>query len=264
MKKQLIAFIGLTFTFLLGVSQLVSNPTGAPRAASGGPSEGGVTCSQGGCHFGTSTDVSNIITTDIPVGGYTPGTTYNITVTVSGSGQKGLMVSAQNASGNFLGSFISGPGSKVVFTDYITHTNSKSTSPAVWNFQWIAPATGTGAVTFYGAFAITRNTTQKQSITVQENLNTSISESIADFKLAVFPNPVSDFLTISFNLKQTENTTIRLVSMDGKESITLLKGLLYSGQHENKFDVTSVKQGLYLLNINTPTGNTYQKIMIGG
>lgn len=150
-------------------TQILSLPTGAAAPATGGPAEGGATCSQSSCHSGSVSTVSNVLVSDIPAAGYTPGSTYNLTVTVIGSGWKGFMVSAQNSSGTFLGTLITGTLSKIVFGNYITHSSDKSTSPAVWSFQWKAPAVGSGDVTFYGAFAITKFATQKQSITVHEN-----------------------------------------------------------------------------------------------
>ena len=172
-KGRLIKVIFLSVISFTTV-QIISKPTGAPQAAAGAPAEGGATCAQGGCHAGSATAVSNVITNDIPAAGYTPGTTYNITVTVTGSGWKGFMISPQNSTGTYLGTLISGAGSKTVFTKYITHSTDKSPSPAVWALQWKAPAAGAGDVTFYGAFAISLYTTQKQALTVHENTSGGI------------------------------------------------------------------------------------------
>jgi hypothetical protein len=188
MKKQIITFSALLFTLALSVQQIVSNPTGAPLQASGGPAEGGATCSQSGCHSGTPTTVTNIITTDIPAEGYTPGTTYNITVTVTGSGWKGFMMSAQDAAGNFRGTLLAGTGSKVVFTNYITHSSDKSSSPAIWTFKWTAPTAGSGSVNLYGAFAVTRNATRKQMVTIQEKVNANVP---------IFKSPTASNITVS-------------------------------------------------------------------
>ncbi|MES2780424.1 MAG: choice-of-anchor V domain-containing protein [Bacteroidota bacterium] len=263
MKKQLIAVTALLFTLGLSVQQIISNPTGTPLQASGGPAEGGATCFQAGCHFGAPSTVTDIITTDVPVAGYTPGTTYNITATVAGSGAKGLMVSAQNAGGSHLGTLISGSGSKIVFSSkYLTHTSAKTTATGIWTFKWTAPAAGSGAVTLYGAFAITQNTTRKQELTIQENTTTGVEEVNNGVAFTAYPNPVLNHLTLSLDILQSEHQTITLVSVDGKKSKLLFDGTRSSGKQEASFDVSDMENGLYLIHIISATANSYQKVLI--
>jgi hypothetical protein len=131
--------------------------------------EGGSTCAQSGCHSGTTTARANVISSDIQQTGYIAGATYNITVTVAGSGAKGFQVSAQKPDGTYLGTFTAGTGSRIMPTSYVTHSSSKSTSSAVWTFKWKAPAKGTGAVDFYSTFAVTRFSTYTDKYTVQES-----------------------------------------------------------------------------------------------
>jgi hypothetical protein len=364
MKKNIIISMLFLAAIIFTSTQLISNPTGAPQAAAGDPSSGGATCSQGGCHNGTPTTVSNVITTDIPAAGYIAGTTYNITVTVTGTGSKGFMLSPQNSAGAYLGTLISGSGSKLTLSKYITHSTDKSSSPAVWTFQWKAPVSGTGDVTFYGAFAISRNTTQKQVLTIHENttgilppvvstlssnnitatsatfngtINTNghpysasfqyktptsawvtvnampstinstsaiaVSYSVTNLpantlisykacawnpgdttwgavqtfttltttglqnvqtlsSLSVYPNPVLDNLTISFNLNEKSDVKINLISIDGKDIHELYKCNLSSGNQELKLDVNDVKPGVYLLQMQVNDNTSFEKLMI--
>jgi hypothetical protein len=142
-------------------------PSGAPSGYTGSPGDG-QDCSD--CHGGSSAPVTGWITSDIPPSGYTAGNTYNLTVTVSGSGKKGFEVSPQNPSGTQLGTLISGTGSHLTGgTKYVTQNSGQNGDPYIWVFQWTAPTTGTGEVTFYGAFALSKNTTKTSSLTVQEN-----------------------------------------------------------------------------------------------
>jgi hypothetical protein len=66
----------------------------------------------------------------------------------------GFEISPQNTAGAQKGTLVAGSGSQLVGggTKYITHTNANTTTNT-WTFGWIAPAAGSGAVTFYGAFA---------------------------------------------------------------------------------------------------------------
>ena len=263
MKKNIIVSMLFLAAVIFTSTQLISNPTGAPQAASGAPTEGGATCSQGGCHNGTPTAVSNVITTDIPAEGYTAGVTYNITVTVTGSGGKGFMVSPQNSAGAYLGTLISGSGSKLTLSKYITHSTDKSSSPAVWTFQWKAPISGTGDVTFYGAFAISRNTTQKQVLTVNEKNSTGIMGVNGVTSFSVFPNPAVNNLNITFDLNEKAHIKIDLMSIDGKAAYALYKSNLSSGKHELKLEINEdVKTGVYLLQMQVNDNIRFEKIMV--
>ena len=159
---MIIAFIFLSA--FMGYSPEHSN--GAPAGYTGSPGDGH-NCTS--CHGGTATTVSGLITSDIPAQGYTANTTYSITATVTGSGGKGFEVSPQDAPGNLLGTLAAGSGSKLVGSGkYVTHNAPVGGSTATWVFSWTAPASGTGTVTFYGAFAITENTTRLSTLVVNE------------------------------------------------------------------------------------------------
>jgi hypothetical protein len=134
------------------ISASLLYPSGAPAAKTGSPGDG-ANCSE--CHGQTATTTAGLITSNIPAAGYSPGQTYQITATnsLTGSGKLGFEVSPQNPAGTQLGTLVAGSGSKLVGgTKYVTHSNANSTTNT-WTFGWIAPATGTGDVTFYGAFA---------------------------------------------------------------------------------------------------------------
>ncbi|MCX6266585.1 MAG: T9SS type A sorting domain-containing protein, partial [Bacteroidetes bacterium] len=140
---------------------------GAPSGNTGSPGDG-QDCTS--CHSGSATTATGWITSNIPALGYTAGTTYNITVSVPGSGSKGFQVSPQNAAGTLLGTLIAGTGTKTTGTGkYMTHTGSSSSDPATWTFQWTAPASGTGNVTFYGAFCVSYSNTKLSTLVVGES-----------------------------------------------------------------------------------------------
>ncbi len=259
-KTRLLFFTGLTLVGVLSLGSLNSQPTGAPQPASGGPAEGGATCTQ--CHGGTATTVTDRMTTDIPAEGYTPGTTYNITVSLSGSGGKGFMFSAQNASGEFKGTPISGTGSKIESTNYITHNNSINTSTATWSFQWTAPAAGTGSVNLYGAYAVTRANTTKQLITVAEKVNTGINEMAKEIALASYVNNNEKSITVAFNLKQQANVSLTLVNYNGQVCGEIHSGNLSSGAQQFTTTTQQLKSGIYLVQAQIGSQTYFQKVLV--
>ncbi len=143
-------------------------PGGSPGGYSGSPGDGH-NCSISSCHGGSATNVTGWITSNVPADGYTPGATYTITATATGSGKKGFEISPQSVSGSLLGVLTHGSGNKLCNGNKaVTHSSSVSGSSATWTFSWTAPAAGTGSVTFYGAFAVTEPVTKLSTMVVNE------------------------------------------------------------------------------------------------
>ena len=264
MKQIVNAVFLLAIITISSITISISNPSGAPAQASGGPVEGGSTCAQGGCHSGTPTAKANIISSDIPTTGYMAGTTYNITVTVAGSGAKGFQVSAQKSDGSsYLGTLTAGTGSRIMPTSYVTHSSSKSSSSAVWTFKWKAPAKGTGPVDFYGAFAVTRFTTYTDKYTVQESAKSGILESAANFNLNVYPNPLQENINLSFDLQENAAVSAQLISLDGKSSFDLYSSNLASGNHNlNLSKPEGLQAGIYFLQLNLDNKQVVKKVFV--
>jgi hypothetical protein len=163
MKKSLLTAVAIVTTAALSIlsNKSTSNPTGAPSMVANDPASGMTTCTD--CHSGTATAVTGWITSNIPAAGYTAGQTYTITATVTSAGKGifGFEVSPQTTAGVMKGTLVvtNTTTTKLVGSSkYITHAAGGTAPSAVgsgtrsWTFNWIAPAAGTGAVTFYGSF----------------------------------------------------------------------------------------------------------------
>jgi hypothetical protein len=263
--KQIVNALFLVALFTIGsITISISNPSGAPAQASGGPAEGGATCSQGGCHGGTATARANVISSDIPSTGYIAGTTYNITVTLGGTGAKGFQVSAQKTDGSsYLGTFTAGTGSRIMPTSYVTHSSSKSPSPAVWTFKWKAPVKGTGDVNFYGAFAVTKSATYTDKYTVKESASSGISESASNINLNVYPNPLQENIYLSFDMKENAIVSAKLLSVDGKSSFDIYNSNLGAGNHNlNLSKPEGLQAGIYFLQLNLDNKQVVKKVFV--
>jgi len=78
------------------------------------------------------------------------------------------------------------------------------------------------------------------------------NQSIRDFagrSLRIYPNPTSDYCTIEFSANSFGKTTIDVFEVTGKKVYTT-QNLLPEGIHS--FNVTGLKNGIYLLKINSP------------
>jgi hypothetical protein len=80
-------------------------------------------------------------------------------------------------------------------------------------------------------------------------------------KIRVFPNPASGLLNISFNVKETQNVTMDLISLRGttvySESLSNV-----TGQVDKKLDVSNFAKGVYLLRISGNKGILNTKVVV--
>jgi PKD repeat protein len=129
-----------------------------PAALTGAPSDGYCTSCHSGSVISSGSNWANIsLTTNIPTGGYTPGTTYTITYSLTQSGitRYGFEATVLSSSNAMAGSLTAGSGSTLQTSGsrtYISHNSSGtlfSGGTGSWTFSWTAPSTGVGTVTFY-------------------------------------------------------------------------------------------------------------------
>jgi len=266
-KKITISMIAILIAVL--ISSVIfkesahSYPTGAPSGTTGytgSPIDGGQNCTS--CHSGTAVSATGIITSTVPLTGYVPGTTYTITATVKGVGNKGFEMFAQNSTAA-AGSFISGNGTKTVNggSSYITHSTDPSSNPQVWTFSWTAPATGMGDITFYGAFAITEDTTKLSTMLVHQ-YGTGIEEN-SENRFTLYPNPAKDNMFISYSLFCNSKVEISVYSIDGKKIATTLSQEQSTGNHKEQININALNpQGVYFVELKIAGESSLQKIVI--
>jgi hypothetical protein len=240
-----------------------SYPTGAPSGTTGytgSPIDGGTTCVS--CHNGTAVPVAGIITSTVPVAGYVPGSTYTITATVHGVGNKGFEMFAQNASAS-QGTFIATSTTHTVGAGlYITHSTDPTNNPQTWTFSWTAPATGVGTITFYGAFAVTEDTTKLSTLTVIQFGTGGIEEKSGE-KFVLYPNPASDNLFVNYTLFSNSNVEISIYTIDGKKIATALSKEQSTGNHKEQINLKSLNlHGVYFVDLKVAGQSALQKIVI--
>lgn len=138
-----------------------ANFTGPPAGFTGAPGE--LRCDD--CHT-TPTQSNGSITLNVPTT-YTPGQSYNITVTLSTTDQSkirwGFEMTALDSSDQKAGTFVPlNSFTKVINNEgpfpsrqYIEQTSDGSFlgqhNGANWTFQWTAPSSDVGVITFYVA-----------------------------------------------------------------------------------------------------------------
>lgn len=222
-------FSALLAVFLIATSAGILSDNGK-AGYTGSPSENNCT----NCHSSfalNSGGGSIVISSNIPASGYVPGTTYTITTTVSRDGMAvfGLGVECLKTGNSSAGTWgITNSAETQILTapnqrKNVTHklNGGLTSNSKAFQFNWTAPVSGTGTVTFYGSGVAGNNTGSNQgdyvyttSLAVTEDLANAISPSLSESKLSVFPNPTADWINVQS--KSVDATTIRIVDINGK------------------------------------------------
>ncbi len=216
-----------------------SNSTGSPGGKTGSPNDN-ANCM--GCHADAQTGQGATITTDIPLTGYEPGNTYNITVVsnpVVGSDPAGFEVTCEeNTTNTKTGSFgITNPNS-TQFTNNnsaVTHTTAGN-SLGTWSFNWVAPIAGTGDVTFYGAFI-------EAGYPIGNNQGDTFSSTILRFSEAV----VNSTINLSKENNFTFNSLNKTIISNTKVSVYDISGRLILKTTGNETNIAHLNSGIYIL-----------------
>lgn len=268
MRKTLTLFtaciIAVFVMLQINQQKALSYDGGAPSGYANDPASGSKNCTQ--CHGGSASTVTGWITSNIPGAGYTPGTAYQITVTMTGTGgNKGFSVSPQSSSGSFLGTLTAGTGTGLNGTNhYVRSTGSGvTTNPMSWTFGWTSPATGLGPVTFYGAFAIGTGTTKITSYTVTEALTGMTEAEENNMAMTVYPNPSTEGVTVSYTLTSSEQVSINLFNLDGQKVACLMNCEQQKGSYSRTFNLKDmVSKGMYLIELKTNGTSLLEKIIV--
>jgi len=241
--------------FILTTSGILNNG-GSQGGKTGSPGDNSITCTE--CHGGTATFQSGWITSNIPGSGYIPGNTYTITAmgTHSGVVKFGFEATAEDSLGMKTGTFVITNTSETKLVNNnnaVTHKstgNTPSGNSKSWSFNWTAPSTSVGNITFYATFnaangnnATTGDVIYRSELTLTPN-TTSIDENELDYQLSLYPNPASDYISIDFK-NNSDRNIIRLFNGIGK--------LVMEKQINNQFEklnVSKLNDGVYYLVIN--------------
>ncbi len=153
MKKVLLVFTVVFIALSFGsYTDTNSNSSVPPTQRTGAPGEGNCT----GCHSGAlGTTGVTLVIAGMPTN-YVLGSVYSLTASVNDAsmpmaGKRGFQVTCLTAGGASAGTFINLSGATVINAgggkSYLSHNTASATS--TFNFQWTAPATNVGAVTFH-------------------------------------------------------------------------------------------------------------------
>lgn len=246
------------------------NANGAPTAKTGAPGENNCTqCHAGTVLAGANQNILKVFDGATEVFSYVPGTTYKVSLALAtGNVREGFGATVLENSGNTAaGSF---PGTGLVGTQtssasgrfYSTQTSSSNTEGNVaWEWDWVAPATDEGAVTFYVASnkANGSGTGGDQIYVSQHVFNSSLSVAENEINSIQFQtgfNSKDNELMLNYVSLAKEKAFVNIVDLSGKIVFTKHLGDSNIGVNKEIIQLNdNFKRGTYIVHFflgNTP------------
>lgn len=282
MKKNIVLIAGIVTAFCSLAFDVMDN--NGKAGATGSPGESA--CNKTGCHAGNTLNAAGgsitITASTLTNWEYTPGQTYSITVTVAragvnlfGFGFEALTTAGANA-GNLT---ISNAAQTQLKSATILGNSRKSVVHQLnggasadfhtFTFNWTAPATDIGPITFYtaGNAANGNNLITGDFIYTTSQVVNPIPAGIYDhsqaINLSVFPNPVNEQIHFTYKLKNDARVSAKLFSLTGQMLATFFEEDQKAGEQVQRVNLSpSISSGVYLLSIEADGKITHKKVYV--
>lgn len=208
---------------------------------------------------------------------YVPGQTYGVALLLSDPEQSrwGFEVTALTSSNEQAGTIVvvdpvntqlsDQPSTNPDFLKQTSGGTFPGAPMASWGFEWVAPPSGTGVVTFYaagnGANNDGRNSgdyiyTAELAITEEtSSLCPEPASNPGDYQILTnYPNPFNPQTMLTFSLEQSGPVQLVIYDVLGRQVASLFNGRLAQGVHHFPFDASSLGAGVYFAQLQQPDG----------
>lgn len=270
--RTTITLFSIFIAVIMILTASVWNSGGSPGGKTGSPGDGGATCTQ--CHSGSNQQAAGWITSNIPPEGFIAEQSYTITAAATHTGAQGFgfEVTAENAAAAKQGTFIITNATETKLANAgraVTHTFAGTTPSGngkSWSFNWTAPASGAGPITFYGAFnaangngSTSGDVIYVSTLTVNEAF-TAIEDVAGQAMARVYPNPFVNDVNVSLGEIKDEVKEIRMFSSNG----TLVYAENISGIANSAYSIPTetIAKGFYQINILLQDGRYFNYTVI--
>lgn len=262
--------------FHIKTDQLSSG--GAPFGRTGAPGESNCTVS---CHIGTVQDgtaLNNLVVKEngTPVTSYVPGTTYSVSLSLAwGNVKEGFEATVLDGTNTMAGSF---PGTNAIGTsggtssgrDYATHTVSSNLEGNVeWVWDWTAPSTDLGTLTFYVATNIANGNSNITGDTIylsQHQITIAGDLSLPKIDQDVFNVgyiPETHEIVVTCIANEQDVMSLNIVDLNGRSVYQKVLGESLLGKNETIISLpTGMETGIYVVNYFIGNKPMSKKILI--
>lgn len=269
----------LSLTALLTITLIICNlqtsqthPNSPDWGYTGAPSEN--TCGKSSCHNNTPNSGAGTLSITFDSQYYVPGNTYLVTVSTDETGMSrfGFETNCLDATNTKQGSATLINTTNTSFNNttlnrwYVGHKSAGSTK--TWTFNWTAPATNAGDLTFYVASICANNNnnssgdhcyTNSAVFQPQPNSVINVLSNENDFQL--IQNPVTDKILVSYNNSIKGKSLIRLLDLNGRVVKILLNEEQNTGSQTSTF-LAPETSGLYLIDYSNGNNHTVKKVIV--
>jgi len=239
--------------------------------------DGSTTCATAGCHSGNVLNATggSVVITGLP-DTYSPGTTYNFSVTISHGASRskwGFAVKAIGTNNSNVGSFTTtniNAGS--IGGGEIGHLNAPSQAGSTYTFNnlsWTAPAAPQSTEQTVRFFVVgnaangigsTGDFIYTTSKTITQQTST-IAESIPEVDKWVLVS-TSNTATIQLSMKRTAVLQAAMYTMGGQEVARIASRQFGAGQHNLQFATGNLSTGTYVVTLISDNKKETKKIFI--
>jgi hypothetical protein len=214
---------------------------------------------------------------------YMPGTTYHMTATVAktnmplfGIGLEALTSANQNAGTltvtNNSTQIKTATVSGVVRKNLVHTLNGGATANSkAFNFDWVAPSTNIGPVTFYYA-GVAANGDGNESVgdyvytgsqVVNPMMSTGIAEASSTDEVKIFPTPTNDLLNVEYTLTDAATVSASLYDVEGRMVQQLISAERQPGRHSERISgLSSHADGTYIVRLALPGHSIAKRLVI--
>lgn len=297
MRKYYVT-IGLFFTMIICISFLSMTPLDIMKSGGGPPyntkAPGEKTCSgaesPNNCHSGGIADNAGPATKSITFSGgtsYVPGQTYTVTITISHPTRNRFgfqIVALRNSDDANAGTAILTdlartqsqiPAYGLYQTrNYVMHVLNGSNGIAnscTWSYNWTAPSTNVGAITFYACMLAANNNnandagdeTYFSQLTINPTATGISTQKLDVGTILVYPNPAKHTIFINYTLWEISSINIELLDIQGKLVQVLLHNEKTIGDISEKIALEpAISPGIYLVRFTTDNTQSTKRIII--
>lgn len=279
MKKQLLTLTGLV-VFIICTAEVTSDNGKAGYTGSPGETK----CNN--CHssYALNSGGGNIsMTSNMPNGKYVPGQTYTINLAVSRIGNSlfGLGCEALTSSNANAGSFtmtnnntqLKNKTVNGVSRTNVVHTlnGGSGQNTKTFSFNWTAPQTNIGNITFYFAGIAANSDGNENSDYVYSSSQIIAPQTATGIQsvqqqniFSISPQPANDFMNIKYNLEKAEALSISIFTLEGKLKVKLINEEVKVGIHSDRFllNRNSLGSGTYIVQFKIDSKIYAQKLIL--
>ena len=223
--KKITTICFLSISGILAIISLSSSKT----ASTGVMGQASQNLGCGSCHGNTANANTVINVTGIPAAGYTPGTTYPVTMTITNAAMTGagfdLFFTGGSITGNPVGTMLMLAGKEM---HHIQRFPMTGAGVYTCNFNWTAPAAG-GLVSL---------TVAANAVNSNDN-NQGDQWNKVNFTYSPAPNAVSDVATEPLSVYPNPASSTLMVDTKNQAPVT---GVVISNLSGQRFDLPMVNQ----------------------